>query len=559
MLTSLHVKNLALIDEAEVTLSEGLNILTGETGAGKSIIIGSINYCLGEKVSSDVIREGAEYALVELVFTVDEELKEKLTSMDYQVEDDGTVIISRKIYPGRSVLKISGETVTAKQVKTLASYLIDIHGQHEHQSLISAKNQAEILDDYCGEELDKVKKILSEKYDEYKSVIEKIESLSIDDGLRSREMSLMEFEIEEIEKAAITEEERVSLEARYKKMNGSQKIASALQSAMNSLKRDNTNASDLVGYAVSELSKVSDYDDEIKEIYNNLVNAEELIADVSRNADSYMESLEYSEQEFAEVEARLDTVNTIIHKYGGSVEKVEEHLISQKEKLEELNDIEGNLKRLTAKKDTLEEFIFDMCGKAHMIRENVAKKLSEEIESVLKELNFLKVAFKITLTRKDSFTKEGYDEVSFDISLNPGEKLLPVSKVASGGELSRIMLALKTVFARKDKIGTLIFDEIDAGISGQTAWKVSGRMNDIAGHHQVIAITHLPQIAAMADSHYKIEKSEIEGKTVTNISPLDNEGRIGELARLLGGDTLTDATKHNAIELMEMASKVKKG
>ena len=272
-----------------------------------------------------------------------------------------------------------------------------------------------------------------------------------------------------------------------------------------------------------------------------------------------MESLEYSEQEFAEVEARLDTVNTIIHKYGGSVEKVEEHLISQKEKLEELNDIEGNLKRLTAKKDTLEEFIYDMCGKAHMIRENVAKKLSEEIESVLKELNFLKVAFQITLTRRDNFTKEGYDEVSFDISLNPGEKLLPVSKVASGGELSRIMLALKTVFARKDKIGTLIFDEIDAGISGQTAWKVSGRMNDIAGHHQVIAITHLPQIAAMADSHYKIEKSEIEGTTVTNISPLDNEGRIGELARLLGGDTLTDATKHNAIELMEMASKVKKG
>lgn len=556
MLTNLHVKNLALIDEAEVDFTEGLNILTGETGAGKSIIIGAVNYCLGQKTTHDVIRSGAEYALVELVFSVNDMLKRKLSEMELPADED-SIILTRKIYPGKTTFKISGETVTAKTVKELASYLIDIHGQHEHQSLLSKKNQSSILDDYCGDDLLDIKNSIAALYKEYNDISKEIESLDIDESLRQREISLAEFEINEIEDAYLIPGEDEDLSAKHKRMLGSEKISKSLSSVSNNLKSGSDNALSYIDYALREISNVSNEDETARNIYDKIQSAGDILSEVCRDIDDYLTDCLFDEFEFDRITKRLDLINSLCLKYGGNVEKVNEYLEKRKKQLCELSDVEGTIKELRLIQDEKKNEILKLSQKAHDIREKVSEELSKEISGVLVELNFLKVNFEITVNKTDSFNADGFDDITFMISLNPGEKMMPIAEVASGGELSRIMLALKSVFAKKDMIGTLIFDEIDSGISGQTAWKVSKMMNEIAKNHQVISITHLPQIAAMADSHFKIEKDENAGKTATNVCLLDKDSSINELSRLLGGDEITDATRQNAIELVEKAKDVK--
>lgn len=557
MLTNVHVKNLALIEESEITLKSGFNVLTGETGAGKSIIIGSINYCLGAKADKEVIRDGAEYALVELTFeTSDEKILAVIDEMDIPMEDRGVLVLTRRIMPGRSVFKINGETVTAKTMKELATYLIDIHGQHEHQSLLSVKRQRDLLDDFAGQPLAIALSKAGQLYKEYSAVNEEIETFSMDEGKREREISLARYEVEEIEAANLVVGEEEELRSKYSKLQNAKKIMDNVSRAMDLLD-GNGSIVDNLGYAVREINTAAGYDDELEAISEHIADAEQVVADVCRELKNYASDFSFEGEEFDELEERIDIINKLSLKYGDGIEKILAYASERRAELEKLEDSENYLNTLKKKKEALFGEYLEICGELHRLRKNEATRLSKDITESLEQLNFLKVSFDIRVIETENYTSMGNDEVSFDISLNPGEKMRPVSEVASGGELSRIMLALKTVLAKRDHIETLIFDEIDTGISGITAWQVAKKMGQLSGSHQIICITHLPQIAAMADGHFMIEKMEKAGKTVTDIYGLDDNEKINEVARLLGSNNLSDAACNNAKELISEAESIK--
>ena len=558
MLYSLHVKNLALIKEQEIEFSKGLNILTGETGAGKSVIIGSVNLALGGKADASLIRTGEEYALVELVFGVENDLQRQLLKeMDIPVEEDGTLIMQRKIMPGRSVSKIGGENVSARQLKDISSILINIHGQNDHQELLHKKKHIEILDNYCEAELADLFAELGISYSHMKELEKELSETDIDESARLREQELLEYELREIEDAAPVPGEDEELENSYRKMVNAQKISGAVYqtAAMVNSGEGEENASDLVGRAVRELSSVASYDEELEDLLSQLSDIENLLTDFGHSIADYIDGLEFDDEKFRTTEDRLNTINHLKDKYGGSIDAVLKYMEDKQKRLVALSDLgahrDGLLRELSEEKSKA----LLLCRKISDVRKKGAKGLSEKLRAALVDLNFLDVKFEIDVKRdEEKITSRGYDDVEFMISTNPGEALRPLDQIASGGELSRIMLALKTVVADKDDISTLIFDEIDAGISGKTAWKVSQKLGELSKEHQIICITHLPQIAAMADTHFMIEKGLEDGRTVTSIYGLDEEASVRELARLLGGDTITDAVITNAREMRKMAT-----
>lgn len=554
MLVSLHVKNLALIAETEVNFKEGLNILSGETGAGKSIIIGSINLALGAKADRDLIRNGAEYALVELVFQAEnEQLLNALRALEIPVEEDGLVIIQRRIQPNRNVFKICGETATVKQIKALSELLIDIHGQHEHQSLLYKKNHMEILDSFAGEELNQVKEKLRASHREYVKLKQELEGLSIDEGEKAKELSLAEFEYNEIEEGALTEGEDDELESLYRKMSNSRQIVEAAGRAYQLTGNGEQSAADAVGHAVRDLRGVEGYDEKAKELADELENIDALLNDFNRGIAQYMSDMEFDAQTYADTEERLNTLNRLKLKYGGSIEKVLAYQTALAEKIEKLKNADVYKAELEGRLAERYEELSSLCESASVIRSKEAQRLSNEMVSALTDLNFLDVQYEIQVRGQQEISASGYDDVEFMISTNPGEPLKSLGSVASGGELSRIMLALKTVLASRDKIPTMIFDEIDTGISGKTAWKVSEKLGRLSRSHQVICITHLPQIAAMADSHFMIAKQVVDNTTVTDINEMSESQAVDELARMLGSDELTDTVRENARELIRMA------
>ncbi|MCI9465172.1 MAG: DNA repair protein RecN [Lachnospiraceae bacterium] len=562
MLISLHVKNLALIDETEVYFGNGLNILTGETGAGKSIIIGSVNLALGAKAEKEMIRTGADYALVELVFQIEkEEQLQEIRQLELPVEEDGTVILQRRIMPGKSLCKVGGETVSVRQVKALAGVLIDIHGQHEHQSLLKPGKQLEILDDYAGEALYKLKKQLKERYEEYKEVVRQLSADDVDEETRKREISLAEFEAQEIEEAGLSPGEDIELEKTYRKLVNGQKIQETLTLAHQLSGYEEGGAGDAVGRAVKEVRSIVSYDETLQEFENQLLDIDSLLNDYNRMAADYLSNLEFDGELFSRTEKRLDVINHLKSKYAGTGNSIEEILAYQEklqEKLEKYQNFDAYKQQLLQKESSLKEALLKLCGKISKIRKDSALKLAQSMKKALIDLNFMDVAFEINVQPEpDKIGAEGYDKTDFMISTNPGEALKSLSQVASGGELSRIMLALKTVLADKDEIETLIFDEIDTGISGKTAWKVSEKMGILGKKHQLICITHLPQIAAMADTHFQIEKSVVEERSVTRIRKLEEEDSIKELARMLGGASITETVLNNAREMKDLATKSK--
>ena len=555
MLDRLYVKNLALIKEAEIELGPGLNILTGETGAGKSIIIGSINLCLGGKADKDMIRDGAEYALIELVFRPDEAVLKAVKEMDMPVEDDGCIIISRKISSTKSQIKVCGESVTVRQIKELAALLLDVHGQHEHQSLLKGTKQRDVLDAYGGAEMKGLLENMKEAYAAYENICAKLDALDMDEGTRAREISLAEYEIKQIEDAAITPGEEKELDEKFRRMKRSMDNHETLSRVMELIDGDG-GASERLGRAVADMS-IAAGDEKLKEISELMMNADGYLSDAARGLRRYMEEEDFDPEEYAVTESRLDTIRSLIIKYGRNEEDVLKYLEDRRERLRELNSMEETVGRLKAEQDKAYAAMEKTGTAITKLRKKTAAKLEKEISEALLEMNFLKVCFKIELKEKEEYSSYGKDEVVFTISLNPGEENRPLSEVASGGELSRIMLALKSVFAKKDETGTLVFDEIDTGISGKTAWKVSGKMGALALSHQLICITHLPQIAAMADTHFLIEKNEKDGRTETCIRQLSEEERTGELARMLGGESLSEASVMNASELLLEAKSVK--
>ncbi len=560
MLQSLHVKNLALIEETEIEFDKGLNILTGETGAGKSILIGSINLALGSKFEKDILRKGADFALVELIFqTKDDKVIAKMDELELPQEADGTIIINRRMQIGKSISKINGETVTIKQIKELAELLIDIHGQHEHQSLLHKKNHMQILDSFCGDEIKQPVEDIAQLYTTCKKLKQTIEEESLDEESKDKEMALAEFEFKEIENAKLVIGEDDNLEQLYNKMVHSKKIRENLAESYHFTCSDNADgASNSLSRALKALSGITMYDEQLEQLEEQLTQIDTLLADYNHDVADYMEDSEFDEESFKQIEERLNDINHLKEKYGSTIEEILEYSNSRAQILEKLADYNSYMEGLQAELSHNNKLLEQACASLSEVRKKNAKELTLKLQEALVHLNFLTVVFEVAVKPEQTITMNGYDDVEFMISTNPGEDLKPLSQVASGGELSRVMLAIKTVLAGRDSIDTLIFDEIDAGISGKTAWKVSQQLAVVAGSHQVICITHLPQIAAMADTHFVIEKSSTNDSTITDIRKTGSQESLSELARLLGSDTMTDAALINAKEMKETAGLYKK-
>lgn len=555
MLVNLHVKNLALIEETEVEFGEGLNILTGETGAGKSILIGSVNLALGARFDKDMLRQGAESALVELMFSCppeDAALREKLQELEIPLEED-TVLISRRMQTGKNVFRINGETVSARQVKEVAELLIDIHGQHEHQSLLHKKKHMEILDAYAGTAAQEVLKLVAERFQETGKLRQEMEENRLDEETLKREQDLLAFEQQEIFEAHLTPGEDTALEESYRRMVNGKKITQALGEAELYAGDEEGGAGNALSRALRCMHGIAEYDKQLEELAQQLTQIDDLLNDYNRDMAQYRDSLTWDEEDFQRTEERLNLINRLKDKYGSTLEQVLQAYEDKSRRLEKLADYDLYMKRLEGQLAEAEAALEQACGELTRIRRDSAEGLTKVLTQALQGLNFLTVQLQIQVRDRQSISSKGWDEVEFLISTNPGEAVKPLAQIASGGELSRIMLAIKTVLASRDDIDTLIFDEIDAGISGKTAWKVSEQLDSVAHAHQVICITHLPQIAAMADTHFVIEKDVQGDVTVTRIRQLKGEENLQELGRLLGGDGMTDAVLSNAREMRQQA------
>lgn len=557
MLQSLHVKNLALIEEIEVDFKEGLNILTGETGAGKSIILGSVNLALGGRYTKDIIRQGADYGFVELTFFVEDEgLRERLRALDIFPED-GIVVLSRRLMEKRSISRINGETVTMALLKEAASALIDIHGQHEHQSLLYKKNHLEIVDAFAGDAVKALKNGVKTSWQNYQKYNKELKAAVMDESQRAKELSFLQFEVSEITEANLLKGEDEELESLYRRMVNGRKIAANASEAYAYTSEDAASASENLSRAIRAISEIQEYDETAGELYQQLVQIDSLLNDFNRELSDYCESCEFSEEEFYETENRLNELNRLKVKYGNTIDEILDYCKEQEKKLEKLTDYENYIDELNKKCEDAQKKLDRDTKKLTKLRKEQSKLLENAISEGLKDLNFPDVQFRIQLEKLADFTSNGRDDIEFLISLNPGQPVKPLANVASGGELSRIMLAIKTVMADRDDIETLIFDEIDVGISGRTAQKVSEKMAVIGKGHQVICITHLAQIAAMADHHFVIEKTVGEMNTRTDIRPLDEKESVEELSRILGGAKITEAVIQNAKEMKELAKQVK--
>lgn len=556
MLVNIHVKNMALIKEADISLGKGLNILSGETGAGKSILMGSVAVALGLQGFKGFAREGADYALSELVFTLEsQEQRQAMEALEIPIEEN-EVIIARRLSNGRSVSKINGETVPVSMVKKAAAVLIDIHGQHENQSLLHKKKHLEILDNFAGNKLFSVMREYERYYQEYGRLKKELEKARSDDAGRAKETDFLSFEVQEIEDAGLCAGEDERLEEEYRKLANGRAILDAVTQAHQLTGMEG--AAEATGRALRNLAGVTSYDSSLNGLYEQLLDIDNLLNDFNREVSAYADALDVDEESLRRVEERLDLINRLKTKYGDTVEKIQAYCQEKKERLQVLNHYEEYLAELENNYAACKRGLQEQAQKLTRLRKEAAGRFADMVKTALVELNFLEVRFELAFLDLPDFSANGRDEVCFMISTNPGQPLRPVQDTASGGELSRIMLAIKSVMADQEKVETLIFDEIDSGISGRTAQLVSEKLAVIAGSHQVICITHLAQIAAMADVHFIIEK-KVEGQeTQTAIRRLDEKESVLELARILGGAQITQTVLDSAEEMKELAARTKK-
>lgn len=553
MLVNLHVKNFAIIDEIDVDFSSGLNILTGETGAGKSILIGSIGIALGARVSQEIIGKHGDSAMVEIVFQIeDEETKEKLSGLGVD-PDEGQIVISRRITGSRSVNRINGENVPVSVIRQVAALCIDIHGQHENQSLLQKDKHLAIVDEFATKQCVALKQEIAALYREYTALKKQWQDEDVSDEERARELSFLEYEKREIEQASLHAGEIEEVEEAYRRASGAETIVESL-SLVHRLTSDT--AAGAVSHALQSMQRITGFGEEIQNLQEELLQIEGLLDDFNHETADYMQDFSFDANEFSELERRLDTIHNLQAKYGSTYEEILSHLEEVEDKLQKLADFEQYKEKLLAKIKVFESDLTKKCEQLSKERKETASVLQEKIKAALSDLNFAYVDFEIAWNRKDTFGADGWDEAEFLIATNPGEPKKSLGKIASGGELSRIMLAIKSVFAEKDHIETLIFDEIDAGISGRTAQKVSEKLKLLSKSHQILCITHLAQIAAMADTHFLIEKMVDENHSETVIRPLDKSQSEQELARILGGVEITESVLENAREMKALANKI---
>ena len=556
MLLGMHVKNLALIDETEVEFQEGLNILTGETGAGKSIIIGSMNLALGEKVPKELLKENKD-AYVELLFSIDHpDTRAILMENEIDAEDD-VLILSRKISNGRSVGKINGVSAPATLMRQVAGTCIHLYGQQEHATLLHKSNHLDILDSYGGDHLLSLKKKVASCFDCYQSAHKKFLEASLNEEQRVKELELLQFEVNELEQARLKLQEDEQLEMEFQRLQAGHKILNSLGIVYELTSQSDYNISDLLNRSMKELQIVSGYDPKVNVFYQVLQSIEESLNELNLDIQKYLMDADFSDERYQEVEQRLNLLNHLKDKYRCSLEDLLELLNVKMKRVQDLENYEQFIQTCKDSLDDATQNLDSACEKLSALRKTEAQQLVREIKKEMSELNFLDVKIHMEFSTTREYTREGNDIVEFYISLNPGEKEKPLAQVASGGELSRIMLAIKSVLAEKEGIPTIIFDEIDAGISGRTAQMVSEKLHRIGKRSQVICITHLPQIAAMADSHFRIEKSVEDENTVSRISELGEEGILDELARMLGGAQITKTVYASAKEMKDLAIQTK--
>ncbi len=551
MLLELHVKNLALIEQVDLEFFAGLTVLSGETGAGKSILIDSINLALGAKVGKDVVRAGADFAYIELLFCINDRLKlDAIRKMDIEVTEDGLITMSRKISKQKNVLRINGEVIAAAKGRKLMSLLIDIHSQHESYGLLEVSKQLQLIDLFAEDRIKEVKDDIKEEYQNYKAIEEKL-SETLEENLRKREIEFLKYEIEEIEDAQLKEGEEQELVQRYSKIKNASRIADAMSKISSYIEEDGISPS------LKLISSVVQYDEELSDIESQLFDAESIIADLRHSIYNYIDELDFNEEEFDTINSRLDTIRSLQGKYSEDLKEINKIYEGKKERLEFLENYEDLISEYKEQQRSSVAKLNELCDKLSGLRKESAGVLKESIIRELHDLNFLGVDFDIEFKKLSDFTPQGRDSVELMISTNPGNPKKPLREIASGGELSRIMLAIKTVLADLDEVDTLIFDEIDTGISGRTAQKVSEKLMLIGRGHQVICITHLPQIAAMADHNYLIEKHTDGHSTKTEISYVKEKRLVEEIARLIGGSEITEAVLQTAKEMKDLADKLK--
>ena len=561
MLEYINIKNAALIEEAEVNFRNGLNILSGETGSGKSMVIDSINFVLGERTSKDFIRKETDLARVEALFTVADSFdKEGFIGAGIDIED-GTVLISRTLNKnGRSVSRINGVTVTLSMVKELSESLIDIHGQHEHQSLLNSAKHIMLLDKFCGSELEAKKTELSKALNEYKAHNKKYNGLISNKEEREKKTIELERDIAEIKKADIKDGEEEKLEKRQAVLENAERIAELGNNAFELLfsgEGNELSAFDKLSKAGMLLSELEGLDNETGAMAKTAESAAAVVEDLARELKKYIGKMDIDAGEIAANEKRLDTIYEIKRKFGPSIEDVNKYLKNAEDEYDKIINSDEIIAKLNKEKEALINRVNALCADISALRKDRAKEIEGRVEAELKDMEMKDASFRINITPKKGVSSNGRDNVEFLISANKGEELKHLAKIASGGEMSRVMLALKTVLSDSDNIDTFIFDEIDTGVSGRTAQKVAEKMSVIGKGHQILCITHLPQIAAIGDSHFKIEKSVRDGRTVTEVTELEREDSVKEIARLIGGVEITKATMDAAEEMKSLAENKK--
>lgn len=560
MLTHLSIKNIAVIDRAQIDFSDGFNILTGETGAGKSIIINSLNILKGERASKELIRSGEQSARVDGIFTVSDEIKNEISDIIGIDFDENEIMISREFnLDGKNSVRINGSPITLSMLKSIGEYFVNIHGQHDSTSLLVKKSHLGFLDDFGGEKLKDALEEYKNVHAEYQDVKSKLEKLNTDETEKERRMDLLKYQIEEIEVANLSLNEEDDLTERRNFLANAQKISENCLAAFDKLydgEETGNSAHDLIWEAVKLIEQITEFNSDMDTVCKELTDVTYIISDNSHAIKKFADSLECNEYELNEIEERLDVIYNLKRKYGVSVGDVLKYLEKIKKEYAEIEHSEEQIKFLTEKLKELELSRLEKAEKLSLLRKENAKILSEKICSELCDLEMAKTVFEVKIEDTE-FSNSGKDDVEFLISPNLGELPKPLSKIASGGELSRIILAIKSVITGEKSAETLIFDEVDTGVSGKTAQKIGEKLYKMTKSAQVICITHLAQIASLADKHFLIEKKTENGRTKTEIMPIDGENRISEIARILGGEVITDLTRENAKEQILLANDIK--
>ena len=562
MIVELNISNFAIIDDLKINFTRGFNVITGETGAGKSIIVEGIGMILGGRASKELIKSGKDKATIEGLFYLEnpERINILLKNYGIDIDPNNYLLISREIHSnGPSISRLNGRTVTLSMLNSITSYLVDIHGQHEHQSLLNTDNHIKFIDSFGDDYLFNLIEKINNNYKKLSEEKKKLRELSIDTIERDRELDLLKYQLEEIIEGDLSKYDEEEIIKEYTKITNIQEIAynlGEIANILNSSDYNNVSVLDNINRAIVKTNEIQNFDNRLAEYNNILTDINFQLQDLSRDIMNYIETLELDQDRLNFLEERIDTVNNLKRKYGNTIEEIYKYKENIEKRINILTNIEREIEKSNNKISILEKELTQYCNTLTNLRKELGNKLEILITKELKDLNMNNVVFKVKYDKLDYFTANGWDKIEFLISTNKGEDLKPLSKIISGGEMSRIMLAFKSILADVDNIPCLIFDEIDSGISGRTAQIVGEKIKMISKNHQIISISHLPQIAALADTHFLIEKEFINNHTITTVRKLDNNERVDELARLLGGVDLTDTTKLHAREMLDMSQKL---